>query len=137
LAVWDRTRSWIIERREVGRARIHIHFGTRPPTLKQIAALRRVFPELARARPDEIRARISESGDLEVREYGYLEAQWVEQSAREADLPAILTNTTRYETVIVDRDQSAVLLIEDEEEHERTVREMIAAGVPVTHLAID
>jgi hypothetical protein len=68
---------------------------------------------------------------------GYLEARALERAALEAGLPATFTNTTRTETVIVNGDASAVLLIEDEEEHERTVRDMIAAGVRVVDIATD
>src|SRR5262245_3438009 len=56
--IWDRSRSWVIERHEVGRGRVHVHFDA-PLSLKQMVAIRRVFPEFASAQPDEIRSRVS------------------------------------------------------------------------------
>jgi len=133
---WDRTRPWILQRREVGWGRVHLHFDPPDLSIKQLAAIRRVVPGLASATPREIRARLSPSGDFEVGEFGYIEARWIEDAARKAGLPVIFTNMTYVEYVILDESGSNVV-IADDEEHARVVREMIEAGVRVVDLAID
>ena len=134
---WDRTRSWLLEVREVGQARVHLHFDA-PISLREIAAIRRVLPEFAHAQPAEIRARVSESGDFQVGEYSYLKADSVLSLAREAGLPAVRTNTSYMTTSIIEQGEPPMLLlIEDEEEHARVVQEMRAAGVKVRYLASD
>jgi len=134
--IWDRSRSWVIERQEVGRGRVHVQLDA-PLSLEQIVAIRRVFPEFSSARPDEIRARVSPAGDLAIGEYGYIEARKVWRLALDAGLPAVFTNETHVVTTIIDEDGPTALLIEDKDEHEQTVQEMLAAGVRVIHTASD
>ena len=134
---WDRTRSWLLEVHEIGQARVHLRFDA-PISLREIAAIRRVLPEFAYAKPAEIRARVSESGDFQVGEYSYLEADSVLGLAREAGLTAVRTNTSYMTTSIIEQGEPPMLLlIEDEEEHVRVVQEMRAAGVKVCYLASD
>ncbi|MFO1032140.1 MAG: hypothetical protein U1F60_13765 [Planctomycetota bacterium] len=134
---WDRTRSWLLKVHEVERARVHLHFDA-PITLRDMAAIRRVLPEFAHAKPAEIRDRISDSGDLEVGEYSNLEANGVMSRAREAGLPAVRTSTSYTTRSIIEQGEPPMyLLIEDDEEHARVVQEMRSAGVEVRYLTSD
>jgi hypothetical protein len=127
----------VIERRGVGRGRVDLQFEKLPISLAQIAAIRRVMPGFSHARPREIHEQISETGLLEVGEFGYIEARAIEDRALAAGLPAVFTNKTRLETVIIDEDGPNALVTEDDEEHERVVREMVLEGVRVVDIEID
>jgi hypothetical protein len=133
---WDRSRNWVIKVHEVGQARVQLRFDA-PVSVRDMVTIRRVFPELARATPAEIRAKVSDSGEFEVGEYPYLEASGLSWQASEAGLTVVLTNTSYVATTILEQDEHVMLLIEDESEQARIVQEMVAAGVKVIHTTSD
>jgi hypothetical protein len=136
---WDRSKKWVIYRTEIGRGRVRIEVGHGRLPLETIVALRKVVPEFARSTPKEIRYAVAGTGRVDFEETSSRAAGLLAREVRDVGLNAIVERQWRVATTIMcehPAGQSA-LLIEDDEEHERTVGEMIAAGVPVVHVAED
>lgn len=100
---------------------------------------RKVVPDFAHRTPKEIRNAISTTGKVDLGERYLLEAGMIAREVRAVGLKAVVEECSRSETTILSEHPEGLyaFLIEDEAEHEQTVAEMIAAGVPVVHIAED
>jgi hypothetical protein len=115
---------------------VRIRFAGSRPTLAEIAAVRKAFPQFTDLPPNEARARLA-SAELELDEMGGIEAGGAARAAREAGLTATVERWVETTVLIIDASGPNACLIEDDGEHERVVREMIAAGVKIADVIVD
>jgi hypothetical protein len=114
-----------------------VQFAAARPTIEELVAVRKAFPEFANIAPAALLAQLGDTGQLDLGERGGIEAHALRAAAMRVGLTATLENMTRIEFSIIDESGPSVWLIEDEAELLRTVQEMIAAGVKVVQVASD
>jgi hypothetical protein len=134
---WDRSRPWCVQRHEVNRRNVRVQFAGTRPTIEELAAIRKAFPELANLAPAALLSQLGDSGQLDLGERGGIEAQALKKAATRVGSATTLENKTRIEFSIIDESGPSAWLIEDEVELLRTVEEMVAAGVNVVRMTSD
>jgi hypothetical protein len=137
---WDRSRSWRIERCDHHYGRVRVRFASARPTIAELAAVRRAFPQFADLPPPDLRARLDAAGELDLGEVGLIESRSLVRAAAAVGLAAVVEPRVETSYLIIDvTDPTPVAhLIEfDDELKERTVAEMIAAGVPVISTIVE
>jgi hypothetical protein len=137
---WDRSRSWRIERCHRHLARVRVRFAAGHPTIAEIAAVRKAFPQFADLPPRDFQARLDAAGELDLGEGSGIEGRWLARAAAAVGLSASVEARVETTTLILDVTEGVPVahLIEfDDERLARTVDEMIAAGVPVVETIAD
>src|SRR5687767_1899488 len=116
MLAWDRSHDWILQRCPRSLTRITIHFSQKSPTVTELAALRRCFPEFREMPPAMLRARLGDSGMLSLVEMSTREARPLVQAARKEGLRVVDEGRSYVSYLPIDRTTGCALLIEDEAE---------------------
>lgn len=111
-----------------------MRFAASHPTIAEIVAVRKAFPQFADLPPRDLQARLETAGELDLGVVGGIEANWLARAAADAGLTAVVDKWVETSDLIVDVTDPmpvAHLFEFDGELKSQTVAEMIAAGVPV------
>jgi len=131
MAEWDRSRRWELHKVVRHATVLSIRFVAEPSGA-DLNAAREVFAALAAMSPAEAKRVLTAPEGLELGEYAPQDATRLLDRAIELGLPVVARDATDVSYVPVDATEGlSVLLIEDPSEHDRVVREMLDAGVPV------
>ena len=128
---WDRSHDWILHLFRVEETRVTIRFRYNPPSVPELAALRRCLPEFRHVAPARLRARLSETGALELGNMPTREARPLIESALGEGLDVAVECEPRVGYVPFDRTTGCAWLIEDDGEGLAVAQDMIASGIPV------
>jgi hypothetical protein len=134
---WDRSHDWIVERTFYNRLRVSVRFAAGKPSVAELVAVRRCFPQFANMPPQSLLTQVGHSGALEIGTFPATEARHSVKDAQQAGLNVVAENASYVIYVPVDRTLGCAMLIEDDGEARATAEAMIAAGVPVNPIEVD
>jgi hypothetical protein len=128
---WDQSHDWVLERFRNDRTRVTIRFRQTPPSVAELAAVRRCLAQFRDTAPAAVRAAVGESGELPLGALPSPEARQVIQAAEAEGLRVVAEGASFVSYLPFDRTTGCAWLIEDDAEAAAVAQAMLAAGVPV------
>lgn len=131
--IWNSPQEWGLLAHHHSEVVLTAIFPGESPTVADLAALRRLRPELRDVPAHELKARFEGAREVELGCFSALEAREIEARAGQLEVPfEIRSQGHSFEDYsAIARDGSHFLLIEDEELGQRVTRRMLAMGIPV------
>jgi hypothetical protein len=128
---WDRSHDWVLHRHWHDLTRVIVRFRRWPPTVAELAALRRCLPHFRDMPPTAVRATIPSSGVLELGIVPTPNARrWIE--ALQAEGVEVVAKSMSFVSYLpIDRTTGSAWLIDDTAKADAVVRAMLAEGVSV------
>ena len=131
MLTWDRSHEYVLHRFWNDLMRITIRFQASPPSVQELAAIRRCLPEFRYMAPAAVRGRIGGSPELSLGVLPTPEARRVIESAQAEGLEVIGESVSFVSYLPFDRTTGCAWLIEDDTEAAAVAKAMLEAGVPV------
>lgn len=131
MLTWDRTHDWVLERYWRDLTRVTIQFRRRPPSVIELAALRRCLPQYRHMAPAELRAVTADSDALPLGVMPTPEARQLIAAAEAQGLQVLAEGASYVSYLPINRTTGCAWRIEDDAESVAVVEAMLAAGVPV------
>ena len=131
---WDRSHDWILQRFWNDQLRVCIRLRHQPPSVAELAALRRCLPQLRDTAPAAVRAMIGNSGILALGVLPTPEARQLIDRAQSEGLEVIGESASFVNYLPYDRTNGCAWLIEDDAEAAAVAQAMLAAGVPIQEI---
>jgi hypothetical protein len=128
---WDRSHDWEVQRVWHDRTHVTIKLKQIPPSVKELASLRRCVPQLRKMTPRTARAAVSETGTFSLGMMPTPEALKFISEAEAQGLHIVAERTTIVSYLPYDRTDDCAWLIEDDSEARAIADSMIKSGVPV------
>lgn len=131
MSSWDREGDWVLYRIRREITSLTIRFRSAPPSVMELAAIRKVVPEFRDSPPITIRDRIGCSRELSLGVLPTHEAQRVVEEVQAVGLEVIAESRTVVGYLPFNRTTRCARLVEDYDEAEALVQSMLQSGVPV------
>jgi hypothetical protein len=131
MPAWDRTHDWVLERLWNDRTRVAIQFRQAPPSVAELAAVRRCLPQFQHMAPAVARAVIGDSGVLSLGDLPSPEARQLIEAAEAQGLRVVAEGAPFVSYLPFDRTTGCAWLIEADAEATAAAQAMLAAGAPV------
>ncbi len=131
MLTWDHSHDYVLCRFWNDLTRVTIRFQVSPPSVQELAAIRRSLPEFRNMAPAAVRGRIGDSQQLSLGVLPTPEARRVIESAQAEGLEVIAESASFVSYLPFDRTTGCAWLIEDDEEAAAVAQAMLEAGVPV------
>jgi hypothetical protein len=128
---WDRSHDYVLHRFWNDLTRVTIRFQDAPPSVHELAALRRCLPQFREVAPAALRGQIGESRDLSLGVMPTPEARSVIEAAQAQGLEVVAESASFVSYLPYDRTTGCVWLIEDGGEAAAVAQAMLQEGVPV------
>jgi hypothetical protein len=130
MVAWDCTRNWVLHRFWHDLTRVTICFQHVPPSVAELAAVRRCLPQFRHIAPASLRT-ATDGGVLPLGILPSSQAHFLIEAARGQGLEVLADNASFASYLPVDRTAGSAWLIEDHAEATAVAQAMRAAGVPV------
>jgi hypothetical protein len=131
MLTWDRSHDYVLHRFWNDLTRITIRFRNAPPSVGELAALRRCLPQFRDVRPAMLRSRVGDCRQLSLGEMPTRAARSVIETAQAQGLEVVAESASFVSYLPFDRTTGCAWLIEDDAEAAAVVQGMLEEGVPV------
>lgn len=131
MLTWDRSHDYVLHRCWNDLTRVTIRFQGLPPSVRELAAIRRCLPDFRNVAPAAVRGRVGNSRELSLGVLPTPEARRVIEAAQAEGLEVIGESASFVSYLPFDRTTGCAWLIEDDAEAAAVARAMLADGVPV------
>ncbi len=131
MLTWDRSHDYVLQRFWNDVTRVTIRFCDAPPSVQELAALRRCVPQFREVGPAALRNQIGDSRQLSLGQMPTPEARRVIEAAQAQGLEVIAESASFVSYLPYDRTTGCAWLIEDATEAAAVAQAMLQEGVPV------
>jgi hypothetical protein len=131
MLTWDRSHDYVLHRFWNDLTRVTIRFQASPPSVQELAAIRRCLPEFRNMAPAVVRGRMGDSPELSLGVLPTPEARRLIEWAQAEGLEVIGESASFASFLPFDRTTGCAWLIEDDSEAAAVAKAMLEAGVPV------
>lgn len=131
MVAWDRSHDWVLQRFWRDLTRVAIQFRRVPPTVTELAAVRRCLPQFRDIAPAAAQAAIGDDGVLPVGELPSCEVRQLIEAAQGQGLDVVTMSASSVRYLPYDRTTGCAWLIEDDADAAAVAQSMLAEGVPV------
>jgi hypothetical protein len=131
---WDRSHDWVLQRYWNDLTRVTIQFRQGPPSVAELAALRRCLPQYRHTPPAKVRAMVPASGVLNLGVMPTRQARELIGVAQAEGLEVVAESASFVSYLPYDRTTGCAWLIEDDVEALAVARAMQAAGISVVDI---
>ena len=128
---WDRSHDWVLQRFWHDRTTVTIRCRRVPPSVADLAALRRCLPRFRHIPPADVLAAVGPEGVLALGDWPSTMAREIIEAAQAEGLSVVAQSAASVSYLPFDRTTGCAWLIEDAAEAEAVAQSMLAEGVPV------
>ena len=131
MLTWDRTHDYVLHRISNDLTRVTIRIRDAPPSVQELAALRRCLPQYRDVAPTTIRSQIGDCRQLSLGDMPSPEARRVIEAVQAQGLEVVAESASFVCYLPYDRTTGCAWLIEDDEQAAAVAQAMLQEGVPV------
>jgi hypothetical protein len=131
MLTWDCSHDYVLHRFWHDLTRVTIRFKVSPPSVQELASIRRCLPEFRNMAPAAARERIGDSRELSLGVLPTQEARRVLEWAQAEGLEVIGESASFASYLPFNRTTGCAWLIEDDTEAAAVLKAMLEAGIPV------
>jgi hypothetical protein len=131
MLTWDRSHDYVLHRFWNDLTRLAVRFKAAPPSVHELAALRRCLPQFRDVAPAVLRGEIGDSQQVSLGEMPTPVARHMIEAAQAEGLEVVTESASFVSYLPYDRTTGCAWLIEDDAEAAAVAQAMLDAGVPI------